>query len=61
MAARYESGSVVVSTNRAFRDWGTTFDVDNTLASAMIDRLMHHGEPIVIRGESYRTMDNPDH
>jgi DNA replication protein DnaC len=54
VAARYESGSVVVSTNRAFRDWGTTFDVDNTLASAMIDRLMHHGEPIVIEGESYR-------
>jgi len=57
VAARYESGSVVVSTNRAFRDWGTTFDVDNTLASAMIDRLMHHGEPIVIRGESYRMKD----
>ena len=54
VAARYESGSVVVSTNRAFRDWGTTFDVDNTLATAMIDRLMHHGEPIVIEGESYR-------
>ena len=57
VAARYESGSVVVSTNRAFRDWGTTFDVDNTLASAMIDRLMHHGEPIVIQGESYRMKD----
>jgi DNA replication protein DnaC len=57
VAARYEFGSVVVSTNRAFRDWGTTFDVDNTLASAMIDRLMHHGEPIVIRGESYRMKD----
>ncbi len=57
VAARYESGSVVVSTNRAFRDWGTTFDVDNTLATAMIDRLMHHGEPIMIRGESYRMKD----
>jgi DNA replication protein DnaC len=57
VAARYESGSVVVSTNRAFREWGTTFDVDNTLATAMIDRLMHHGEPIVIQGESYRMKD----
>ncbi len=57
VAARYESGSVVVSTNRAFRDWGTTFDVDNTLATAMIDRLMHHGEPIMIQGESYRMKD----
>jgi DNA replication protein DnaC len=57
VAARYESGSIVVSTNRAFRDWGAIFDVDNTLATAMIDRLMHHGEAIVIQGESYRMKD----
>lgn len=57
VAARYESGSIVVSTNRAFRDWGAIFDVDNTLATAMIDRLMHHGEAIVIQGDSYRTKD----
>jgi DNA replication protein DnaC len=59
VAARYECGSTVVSTNRAFRDWGTIFDVDNTLATAMIDRLMHHGEAIVIRGDSYRMKDKP--
>jgi len=57
VAARYESGSIVVTTNRAFRDWGKIFDVDNTLATAMIDRLMHHGEAIVIRGDSYRMKD----
>ena len=60
VAARYERGSIVISTNRAFRDWGAIFDVDNTLATAMIDRLMHHGEAIVIQGDSYRTKDNPD-
>ena len=60
VAARYECGSIVVSTNRAFRDWGAIFDVDNTLATAMIDRLMHHGEAIVIQGDSYRTKDKPD-
>ena len=59
VAARYECGSIVVSTNRAFRDWGAIFDVDNTLATAMIDRLMHHGEAIVIRGDSYRMKDKP--
>jgi DNA replication protein DnaC len=59
VAARYECSSVVVSTNRAFRDWGAIFDVDNTLATAMIDRLMHHGEAIVIRGDSYRMKDKP--
>jgi DNA replication protein DnaC len=57
VAARYESGAIVLSTNRPFRDWGQTFDVDNTLATAMIDRLMHHGEAIVIQGDSYRQKD----
>ena len=57
VAARYESGSIVLTTNRAFRDWGKIFDVDNTLATAMIDRLMHHGEAYVIRGDSYRMKD----
>lgn len=61
VAARYESGSIVITTNRAFRDWGKIFDVDNTLATAMIDRLMHHGEAYVIRGESYRMKDKNDH
>lgn len=57
VAARYESGSIVLTTNRAFRDWGKIFDVDNTLATAMIDRLMHHGEAYLIRGNSYRMKD----
>jgi DNA replication protein DnaC len=61
VAARYETGSIVLTTNRAFRDWGTTFDVDNTLATVLIDRLMHHGEALVIKGDSYRMKDkNPD-
>jgi DNA replication protein DnaC len=54
VAARYETGSIVLTTNRPFREWGTLFDTDNTLATALIDRLMHHGEAIVIQGESYR-------
>jgi len=60
IAARYECGSVVISTNRAFREWGKIFDVDNTLATAMIDRLMHHGEAIVIDGKSYRTGEDEE-
>ena len=54
VAARYETGSIVLTTNRPFREWGTLFDMDNTLATALIDRLMHHGEAIVIQGDSYR-------
>jgi DNA replication protein DnaC len=57
VAARYESGSIVLTTNRPFREWGALFDVDNTLATALIDRLMHHGEAIVIQGPSYRMKD----
>ena len=60
VAARYEAGSIVLSTNRVFKEWGHIFDVDNTLATAMIDRLMHHGEAIVIQGESYRTKDGSE-
>ena len=57
VASRYETGSIVISTNRVFKEWGQIFDVDNTLATAMIDRLMHHGEAILIHGDSYRTKD----
>ena len=61
VAARYEVGSIVITTNRPFREWGLIFDVDNTLATALIDRLMHHGEGIVIQGDSYRMKDkDPD-
>ena len=57
VAARYEVGSIVITTNRPFREWGKLFDVDNTLATALIDRLMHHGEALVIQGDSYRMKD----
>ena len=61
VAARYEVGSIVITTNRPFREWGRLFDVDNSLATALIDRLMHHGEGLVIQGESYRMKDkDPD-
>jgi DNA replication protein DnaC len=45
------------SNRRVFPEWGALFDVDNTLATALIDRLMHHGKSIVIRGDSYRMKD----
>lgn len=51
---RYECGSILVTTNRAFRDWGTILNNDATLASAIIDRLLHHGTLVQIKGDSYR-------
>jgi DNA replication protein DnaC len=60
VAARYETGSIALTTNRVFKDWGAILDVDNTLATALIDRLMHHGEALVIQGKSYRMKDRKD-
>ena len=51
---RYECGSIIITTNRAFRDWGKMLNNDNTLASAAIDRLVHHGTLVQIKGDSYR-------
>lgn len=53
ISSRYEQGSVILTTNRAFKDWGQIFH-DNTVASAIIDRLTHHSELIKIEGGSYR-------
>jgi DNA replication protein DnaC len=53
---RYESKSVVVSTNLAFRDWNTIFP-NASCAVALVDRLTHHAEIIKIEGESYRRRD----
>lgn len=51
---RYECGSIIITTNRAFRDWGKILNNDNTLASAAIDRLVHHGTLVQVKGDSYR-------
>jgi len=51
---RYERGSTVITTNRAFKQWPEVFNNDSTLASALLDRLLHHAETVVIEGPSYR-------
>ena len=62
VAARYEIGSIVIEMNRPFREWGAPLDVDNnTLATALIDRLTHYGEASVIQGASFRMREkDPD-
>jgi len=56
ISSRYEKSSVILTTNRAFKDWGKIFH-DTTAASAIIDRLAHHSEVIKIEGASYRVRD----
>ncbi|MCF8025581.1 MAG: IS21-like element helper ATPase IstB, partial [Desulfobacteraceae bacterium] len=54
ISLRYEQGALVITSNRAFKDWPEIFNNDATLTSAMLDRLLHHAETIVIEGKSYR-------
>lgn len=51
--SRYETGSLIVTTNRNFEDWGQLFG-DNVMASAIIDRIIHHAVLIKLTGDSYR-------
>ena len=54
IAARYEQGSILVTSNMPFGRWGEIF-ADDIVASAMIDRLVHHAEVLTLTGDSYRT------
>jgi DNA replication protein DnaC len=53
MRDRYERGSLIITSNRAFEEWPEVFGND-LLASAALDRLTHHCHTLVIRGQSYR-------
>lgn len=55
MAHRYETGSLIITSNRAFEEWPEVFGND-LLASAALDRLTHHSHTLVIRGHSYRQL-----
>lgn len=50
---RYERASLVVTSNKSFLDWGEIFN-DHILATAILDRLLHHATTLNIKGESYR-------
>ena len=54
ISQRYEQGSIIITTNRVFKDWPQIFNNDTTLTSALLDRLLHHTEPVIIEGTSYR-------
>ncbi len=54
ISQRYEQGSLIITTNRAFKHWPEIFNNDTTLTSALLDRLLHHTETVLIEGKSYR-------
>jgi DNA replication protein DnaC len=59
ISGRYERGSTVFTTNRVFKDWAKTFNNDSVVTSAILDRVLHHCEVVLIQGHgqtpSYRT------
>src|SRR4029079_9820340 len=56
VAARYERGAMLVTSNLSFAEWGGLLG-DDVLATALLDRLLHHAEIITINGRSYRMRD----
>src|SRR5947209_12112196 len=53
VTARYERGSIILTSNLSFAEWGSLLG-DEVLATALLDRLLHHAEVISINGRSYR-------
>lgn len=54
---RYERRSLLLTTNRAFKDWNTVFP-NSTVISTLLDRLTHHADVTVIEGQSYRVRES---
>lgn len=54
IARRYERGSLILTSNKSFVDWGDLFGGDPVLVTAILDRLLHHATTLNIKGESYR-------
>jgi DNA replication protein DnaC len=57
ISQRYERGSIVITSNKAFKQWPSIFNGDSTITSAVLDRLLHHAETILIEGASFRMKD----
>lgn len=57
IAKRYESGSIIVTSNLNFGQWDQTLGGDSALAAALLDRLLHHAHVIPLQGESWRLKD----
>lgn len=56
ISERYEKTATIITSNKSLQEWGKVLQ-DNALASALLDRLLHHGEVYYLKGESYRLKD----
>ena len=56
ISSRYEKKATIITSNKSLTEWGIILG-DTALASALIDRLLHHGDVYYLKGESYRLKD----
>ena len=54
VSKRYEKGSIIITSNKSFEQWGEIFGNDEVVAAAILDRLLHHSYPFLINGKSFR-------
>ena len=54
---RYEQGATLITTNRVYKQWAGIFNNDAMLTSALLDRVTHHVQTVLIEGKSYRTKE----
>jgi DNA replication protein DnaC len=57
ISLRYEQGAIIITSNWAFKEWPKIFNQDSTLTAAILDRLLHHAETVIIEGKSFRMKD----
>jgi DNA replication protein DnaC len=57
ISQRYERAPTVFTTNRAYKHWPQIFNNDSTLTSAILDRVLHHVDTVIIEGKSFRMKD----
>ncbi len=58
VAGRYERRPTIITSNKSLTEWGTLVQ-DMSLAAAIVDRLLHHGQVFYLKGPSWRTKDRP--
>ena len=57
ISQRYERGSLIITTNKAYKNWTEIFNHDAGITSAILDRVLHHAETVIIEGKSFRMKD----
>jgi DNA replication protein DnaC len=60
ISQRYERGSIIITTNKPFKKWPEIFNNDAGITSAILDRILHGAETVVIEGKSFRMKDQTE-